>query len=164
MLDPGRSGGGVFDLLIHDVDFCLHLFGKPETLLATGYEDLAAGIDCLHVQFFYPHGVVTVEGGWFNPQSYPFSAEYMVALDGGAIEYHSGDPAPVAYERDASRRELAASGADGYAAEIQYFVECCRARCAPELCPPVESAEAVKVMRLILEARRRKGARMVCKI
>jgi predicted dehydrogenase len=164
MLDPARSGGGVFDLLIHDVDFRLHLFGRPETLLATGYEDLAAGIDWHHVQLSYPQGVVTVEGGWFNPRSYPFSAEYAVALDGGVVEYDSGDPAPVAYKREGGRRELAPSGADGYAAEIQYFVECCRARCAPELCPPVESAEAVKVMRLILEARRRKGARMVCKI
>ena len=163
MMDPSRSGGGVFDLLIHDVDFCLHLFGKPETMLATGYADLAAGIDCLHVQLFYPHGVVTVEGGWFNPRSYPFSAEYTVALDGGVVEYHSGDAAPLAYERDGARRELAPSGADGYAAEIQYFVECCRARRAPELCPPAESADAVKVMRLVLEARKRKGARMVCK-
>ena len=162
-MDPSRSGGGAFDLLIHDVDFCLHLFGKPETVLATGYEDLASGIDCMHVQFFYPHGVVTVEGGWFNPQSYPFSAEYMVALDGGLVEYHSGDPAPVAYERDGGRRELAPSGVDGYAAEIGYFVECCRACRAPALCLPAESSDAVKVMRLVLEARKRKGTRMVCK-
>lgn len=163
MMDPSRSGGGVFDLLIHDVDFCLHLFGKPETMLATGYEDLASGIDCIHVQFFYPHGVVTIEGGWFNPQAYPFSAEYTVALDGGVVEYNSAAPAPVVYERDGSRRVLEPSGVDGYAAEIEYFVECCRARRGPKLCPPTESADAVKVMCLILEARKRKGAKMVCK-
>src|SRR5579862_142242 len=29
LANPGQSGGGVFDLLIHDVDFCVHLFGAP---------------------------------------------------------------------------------------------------------------------------------------
>ena len=28
--DPAKSGGGVFDLLIHDVDMCVHLFGSPK--------------------------------------------------------------------------------------------------------------------------------------
>src|SRR4051794_22896473 len=28
--DPAKSGGGAFDLLIHDVDICLHLFGRPK--------------------------------------------------------------------------------------------------------------------------------------
>ena len=36
-----QSGGGVFDLLIHDVDFCVHAFGLPEAVSAIGYEDIA---------------------------------------------------------------------------------------------------------------------------
>ena len=28
--DSDKSGGGVFDLLIHDVDFALMLFGMPD--------------------------------------------------------------------------------------------------------------------------------------
>ena len=163
LMDPDKSGGGVFDLLIHDIDFCLQLLGKPETLLATGYEDLAAGIDCIDAQLFYPHGVVTIAGGWHSSGAYPFSAEYTVVMDGGVVEYGPGTPAPMVYHRAGSRRPLALSGGDGYAAEIEYFVECCRARRKPELCPPSESAEAVKVMRLILEARKRNGVRLVCK-
>ena len=34
--DPARSGGGVFDLLIHDADIVLHLFGPPLEISATG--------------------------------------------------------------------------------------------------------------------------------
>src|SRR5208282_1781726 len=37
--DKSRSGGGAFDLLIHDVDMALRLFGAPSAISATGYED-----------------------------------------------------------------------------------------------------------------------------
>ena len=80
LTDPAQSGGGIFDLLIHDVDYCLHLFGRPEALLAAGYEDLASGIDCVDAQLFYPHGVVAVSGGWHNRGAYPFSAEYTPSI------------------------------------------------------------------------------------
>src|SRR2546422_951259 len=48
------SGGGVFDLLIHDVDYCVHLFGVPAAVSATGHEDMPRGIDCICRQFHYP--------------------------------------------------------------------------------------------------------------
>src|SRR5579883_241127 len=46
--DPARSGGGVFDLLIHDLDYCISLWGVPDSVRATGYEDLPRGIDVIH--------------------------------------------------------------------------------------------------------------------
>jgi predicted dehydrogenase len=164
LMDPAQSGGGVFDLLIHDADFCLHLLGKPEALLATGFENLAAGIDCVEAQLFYPQGVATIAGGWHHPKAYPFSAEYTVVADGGTVEHNAATPAPTVYGRDGKSRALPLSGRDGYAAEIEYFVECCRAGRAPELCPAVESAAAVKLMRLIMEARGGNGEKVECKI
>src|SRR5689334_11573991 len=82
-----KSGGGVFDLLIHDVDMCLHLFGLPAALTATGYENLPAGIDCISAQFFYASGLtVQVTGGWHHLSEYPFSAEFTVSLDRATLE------------------------------------------------------------------------------
>jgi predicted dehydrogenase len=164
LMDPAQSGGGVFDLLIHDVDFCLHLFGKPEAVLATGHEQLASGIDCVNAQLFYPHGVATIAGGWHHPKAYPFSAGYTVVMDGGTVEYGPAAPAPVLYGKDGASRALPLADGDGYAAEIEYFVECCRARRKAGLCPPRESVEAVKMMRVILEARHRNGEKILCGI
>src|SRR5215472_10544816 len=45
--DKARSGGGAFDLLIHDVDMCLSLFGRPRAVAANGFGDWVVG------QFFY---------------------------------------------------------------------------------------------------------------
>src|SRR5580698_2817850 len=51
--DETRSGGGAFDLLIHDVDMALRLFGPPSGISATGYEDDSAGVDVISTRFFY---------------------------------------------------------------------------------------------------------------
>ena len=51
---------------------------------------------------------------------------------------------------------------DGYAAEIEYFVECCRQGQSPSLCPPAESAAAVELMLALLAARERNGEKTSC--
>ena len=163
--DTARSGGGVFDLLIHDVDMCLHLFGKPQAVSATWYMDAGRGIDTLQTELFYGHGtVVTVTGGWQHTGAFPFSMEYSVTLDGGTVEYSSAGRAPTLYGGDGSEQVLPLTAGDGYVGEIAYFVECCSAGKAPERCPPRESAEAVKLMLLMLEARSKNGEKMICQL
>ena len=163
--DPTLSGGGVFDLLIHDVDICLHLFGKPESVVASGYLDAARGIDCIDALLCYPHGgVVSITGGWHHPGAYPFCMEYTVTLEGGTVEYSSHGRPPVAYTPDGAETPLDGGARDGYTAEIGYFAECCRTGHDPELCPPRESAGAVKLMMLLLESRNRNGRKMLCRI
>lgn len=161
--DAGKSGGGVFDLLIHDVDICLHLFGRPDEMTATGYEDLPNGVDVLNAQLFYSHGgVVVVTGGWHHPGRYPFSMEYTVTADGGTAEYSSTGSTPTFYSGAGTAEPLRLGDRDGYAAEIEYFVECCRTGRRPALCPPEESADAVRLTRLLLEARNLNGERISC--
>ena len=162
MKDPSRSGGGVLDLLIHDVDMCLHLFGAPDAVSACGYQDIARGIDVIDARFFFGNGVVaTVSGGW-HPGTFPFAMEYSVVADGGAIEYSSTGTAPTMYGK-VGTRVLAMDEADGYAAEIEYFANCCENGVAPERCTPEESAEAVRFARLTGEARKVNGERVSCK-
>jgi predicted dehydrogenase len=158
--DPARSGGGLFDLLIHDMDACLHTFGAPEAVSATGWKDL------LTAQLFYRDGVViAITGGWF-PGPLPFSAGYTMAFEGGTVELAAGEVTVWARSGDAAGGilEKARRSADGYAAEIAYFAECANAGKRPERCPPRESADAVKGMLLLLEARKRNGEKIAWKL
>jgi predicted dehydrogenase len=166
LLDPARSGGGAFDLLIHDADICLHIFGKPESVSATGYEDRAAGIDFIDARLFYADGLLaTITGGWHHPEAFPFSMEYTVTFDGGTINFTSNGPPATLYGRDGKERVIdVPRDRDAYAAELGHFVDACRSGRTPELCPPRESADAVKLMRLMLEARERKGEKIACRI
>jgi len=102
LADPAQSGGGAFDLLIHDVDFCLHLFGKPKSVAAAGYS-----ADWIAAHLLYADGaVVAIEGGWRQMGDYPFAMEYSVTLENATIEYSSHGRPPIVYT--ASRTGLLA--------------------------------------------------------
>jgi predicted dehydrogenase len=163
LTDPKQSGGGVFDLLIHDVDMCLYVFGMPEAISATGHEAPASGMDVITATLYYASGrTAVITGGWHHPKSFPFSMEYTVVADGGTIEYASSGSGPVFYGADGEREALKLEETDGYRAEIEYFLDCARRGVKPELCPPEDSARAVAVTRLMLEARTRNGEKIGC--
>jgi len=164
LADKNASGGGIFDLLIHDVDMCLHVFGAPQAVSATGCEDLARGVDVITAQFHYPEMSVLLSGGWHHPKSFPFSMEYTIICNGGTIEYNSAGPPPALHAADGAKTDLDAGGKDGYLAEIEYFVECCLRGKQPDYCPPAESAAAVKLASLMIEARERQGEKVACRL
>lgn len=160
--DSEKSGGGAFDLLIHDVDMCLHLFGKPKAVCASGYCHPGLGIDCMDGQLFYDDGIAQITGGWHNAGAFPFSMEYSVTLDGGTVEYSSLGRPPAVFGAKGGSQPLDLKPRDGYAAEMEYFADCCDTGRTPDRCPAADSADAVKLMRLLLESRNRKGAKMIC--
>lgn len=165
MADKKVSGGGVFDLLIHDIDFCLHMFGKPESVSAVGYEDLPRGIDWITAELRYPSiGGVVISGGWHHPKAFPFSMEFTVVTDGGTLEYHSSSTPLTLYRADGEQEALAVPEKDSYQAEIEYFIDCCAKGKQPDFCPPRESADSVKLALLILEAREKKGEKIACRL
>jgi predicted dehydrogenase len=167
--DPARSGGGVFDLLIHDADYCISLWGLPARVRATGYEDMASGIDVIHAELIYPGmGPVILTGGWHHPKSYPFSMEFTVVAENSTFEWSSvaGDFRQYSRDGSASRQELASD--DPFAAELAYFTECVREGKKPDFCPPAQSAQAVALMRFLLSSRGRpreeiQGKEIECK-
>jgi predicted dehydrogenase len=155
--DPARSGGGIFDLLIHDVDMCLHLFGPPCAVAATGSgETIDASLS------YHEGPAVAITGGWEPAASYPFRMEYRVSGDAGVIEYSSNGRPPTRYTTEEQPLPLPAR--DGYAAEIDYFIACCESGNPPVLCPPRESAQAVDLMRLLLASRDRHGETIPCNL
>src|SRR3954451_3263087 len=161
--DPAKSGGGVFDLLIHDADICLHLFGKPESVSAIGYESLKDGIDIIGARLHYTNDLtIELAGGWHHPKSFPFTMEYTVVMDEGTIDFRHETRPPTLYTRSGDEAAITLGTRDGYAAEIEYFVQCCQTRQPPTLCPPAESAQAVGLTKLLLQSRRENGIKIAC--
>ncbi len=161
--DPRRSGGGVFDLLIHDVDFCVSVWGMPDRVAARGYEDLPRGIDVISADLFYPDaGPIVVAGGWQHPKSYPFSMEFSVVTDPMTIEWRSGDDALRLYRANGESESGVLFEADPFERELSYFADCALSGAPPDLCPPGQSAQAVELMLKILESRARGGEALSC--
>lgn len=135
--DVARSGGGPFDLLIHDVDIALHLFGEPCAIASTGRGGM------LSARLFYADFCAEITGGWYRPGG-PFWMEYTVETESATLDFDSRAAEPF----------------DGYAAEIAYFAQCVRESKPPARCLPRESARAVRLMLALMAARERNGEKI----
>jgi predicted dehydrogenase len=157
LADPKRSGGGVFDLLIHDVDMALHLFGQPDAISATGF------LDSISARFFYRDGmIVEISGGWLH-DGFPFAMEFTLQTDRMTLDYHSGSGKVIRSAAGLPPEEITLASADGYESEIAYFAECVRTGQPPARSRPEESAAAVRVTLGMLAAQARNGEKVAWK-
>lgn len=134
--DPARSGGGVFDLLIHDVDYCISLWGVPHSVRASGYEDLPRGIDVIHGELHYPNlGPVEITGGWHHPKSYPFSMQFTVVTDAATMDWNMGEPDLRVYRADGEPEPRKLGEYDPLRARTRIFRALRTCRSAPGFLP-----------------------------
>jgi predicted dehydrogenase len=146
-----RSGGAILDLLSHDLDQVLSLFGPPRSAYATS----TGPIDTMHARLNYESGlVVEVEGGWL-PTGVPFSAGFEIQTNDSLLTYR--DDALILSHGD-ENKSIEIPKHDPYFDEIAYFIDCCRRNAAPTLCLPEESAQAVELS-LQLRASRDAGGK-----
>jgi predicted dehydrogenase len=159
MHEKSRSGGGAFDLLIHDFDYCRHLFGKPAAVRATGVEEMDKGIDTVEARLDYGADgpLVTIAGGWRHPKAYPFSMEFTIVCEGGTLDFRSGLRELTLYKADGTSEEPAKPATDGFVAQLTAFAEACAKGEAPAACKPEESAESVRMALAMGESRDRGG-------
>jgi predicted dehydrogenase len=161
--DKSQSGGGVFDLLIHDIDMALYLFGAPQSLSATGFEALERQVDVITAELFYEGFTATITGGWYH-EGFPFSMEFTVTAENGTVDYHLRDAKPTLYQSAAPPAPVEAGDADGYRAEIKYFLDCAKSGAPPARCAPQDSRRAVALANLLLASRAQQGKVLECRI
>lgn len=152
--DDARSGGAILDLLCHDLDIALSIFGPPDRVSAVSQ----GPVDTVRAALHYPGElVVQVEGGWFSPET-PFSASFMIAKENETFSFAEG----VLRRRTSGGADevIEIPEHDPYSDQIRYFVDCCQKNAAPELCLPQESAAAVRLANLVKTSRDSNGKEM----
>jgi len=155
LTDPARSGGGIFDLLIHDVDFAIWLFGEPTSVTSAQSHGLLAAT------FHYASsGPVVIEGGWHAQGPYPFSMSFTIAGEKGTLEFSSARcPLTLSRAGAAAPEAVSVPEYDGFEQELRYFANCVASNRQPDWCPPRESAMAVKVALGMLKTEAGQGAK-----
>lgn len=89
LLDVNKSGGAAQDLHIHDLDYALFLFGKPEKMYSVKNR-LGEENSYINTLLSYSDKVVTIEGTWDLPATYPFEASYRVVFEKAVLEFANG--------------------------------------------------------------------------
>jgi predicted dehydrogenase len=155
-LDPTRSGGALYDLHIHDVDYVHSLLGLPDRVQATARVTGATGaLDLVHALYDYDDGPqVHLVGGWSVAQI-PFQAQYEAWFERGVVRYDGrGKPTLTVYDDLQQSRGSPAEfePGDAYYNEIAYFVDCVEKGCAPDRCPACSARDSLALVEREIEA------------
>lgn len=148
ILDPKLSGGAIMDFHIHDVDYALHLLGRPAAVTAQGTTGTNGSIDRVHSTWHYePVRVVQIEGYWDMQTGFGFNMGFTAVFEQAAIVWDMRTGVPLTAYRNGQEPETPEMpvGGDGYFGEIDYFLSCIEHRNAPTLCTPKESRDAVAI-------------------
>ena len=81
------SGGALFDLLLHDIDylrFCLGEIPEPDAVWRSG----ADGVSMISARFRYPDVCASVEGGFVLPPTVPFQRSFSAVFENGVLDSH----------------------------------------------------------------------------
>ena len=152
MMDEKRSGFVPYDLHIHDIDFMVYAFGKPN--MATSYRSKRPEQDYINAVYEFDGFFITSEASWYA-SPYPFSAKFRFQFENAVIA-NEGQGLKI-YERGGGVLDLneAATGdtgeinlpkSDAYANEIIYFTECVKNNIEPDRVKPDELEAVIDIL------------------
>jgi predicted dehydrogenase len=144
--DFGSSGGALFDLAVHDIDFVQWVLGKPDSIKATLLPGKLSARDYVCAQWQYRSGPdVKIEGGTRFKPHFPFEAGFIADFERASIRY-SSHVEHITIATDAGTMQVPAGDAmEGYANEMAYFIECLELKIQPEKCLPESSLQSIRM-------------------
>jgi predicted dehydrogenase len=142
------SGGGLFDLVIHDIDFASYILGLPSEIKCDYLPGELSEYDYINALWSYKDRniQVKIEGGLIFHCKFPFQAGYLARFEKASILYTSlkGDIIQIA--DDDNMKEVAAGDAGaGYYNEIDYFSQCLKNNTQPAECMPDSSLKTIQL-------------------
>lgn len=159
---PEISGGGLYDMNIHDIDFLYSLFGMPSRVYATGWKSMTGCWNHIITNMTWPNGTQAVcEISLEMTGNFPFSIEFRGTGDKGTLMYNleaghnikDGDRGSnfTWFPADQTEVEtLVSEQKDMFAAEISEFVEAVRNKSEV----PVTPAQSRQVLEIILATKK----------
>lgn len=142
------SGGALFDLVIHDIDFANYLFGKPSEIKSSCLPGEYTGHDYVSAMWSYKKSRlnVKIEGGFTFHSNFPFQASYMAQFEKASILFTTlrGDTIQIADGINLTEVP-AGDSSEGYFNEIDYFTRCIRNNRQAEECTPESSLQAIQL-------------------
>jgi predicted dehydrogenase len=142
------SGGALFDLVIHDIDYANFLFGEPDDIECRCLAGTLSKHDYVSAMWNYKHKniQVRIEGGNRFHKNLPFQAGYMAYFEKASILYTSFKGDVIQIADDQNIKEIPAGDpVSGYYNEIAYFADCIENNRKPVQCMPFSSLQSIKL-------------------
>ena len=161
LLDNNRSGGALFDLHIHDVDYLLYLIGKkPLSLYSRGTFSQEEGYTHVFTTYNFPDGITAfAEGAWDMTSNFPFEMKFIAQFEKAVVDFDStSNPTLTVCYADGridrpqmERKTSQVSGGNisdlgGYFFELNYFIDHVVANKEFQVITPEDAVESLSVV------------------
>ncbi|WP_346861666.1 Gfo/Idh/MocA family oxidoreductase [uncultured Draconibacterium sp.] len=147
--DFGSSGGALFDLVIHDIDFAAFVLGEtPEKVESTVLPGKLSEHDYINAIWTYPgkNIKVKIEGGNIFHANFPFQAGYQAVFEKATVSFSTDDSESIYIDNDTERVSINANDlGDGYFNEIALFAESIHSGVLTEKYSPESALETIKL-------------------
>jgi predicted dehydrogenase len=143
-----NSGGALFDLAIHDMDFCNYVLGSPTTVSCNYLPGELSRHDYISAWWTYKDKniEVKIESGNIFHAKFPFQAGFTAYFEEATVLYTSQQPNIIRIADYTHLREVDAGNVSaGYCNEIDYFAECMETGNYPAVCSPVSSLQSIQL-------------------
>ncbi|MEI6100797.1 MAG: Gfo/Idh/MocA family oxidoreductase [Eubacteriales bacterium] len=157
--DPQKSGGGLFDLHLHDIDYLVYLLGAVKTVYAVGWKNDTGCWNHVMTSLTFTNGASAVaEGAYEMTEKYPFTmslrivgetktADYKLIAGFNLEDVGSSIREAMLYQNGSDPEKIQADTTiDAYQAELEYFADCVATDKQPEVVLPESSREVLQVM------------------
>ncbi len=141
----GSSGGALFDLLIHDIDYLNFVFGKPDKIKSKYLPGKLSEHDYISAWWEYQDFMVKVEGGNTFHSNFPFQAGFMAEFDKASVLYSTNDPDFIQVSNHSEIKRIKLDEEDGFYNEIDYFKKCLMTNSKPDDCSPESALESIEL-------------------
>ena len=162
--NPKKSGGGIFEFHIHDVDFLCYLFGDIKEVYANGSKDENESWDFINSSIKFKNGISASAQGIFGiTDNYPFTANIKVIGDKATAEYSLS--AGVNLDSDGKQSNsliLYRKGKepiienikskDAYELELEYFIDCVKNNKKPEIVSLDSIKRTIKTINCLIKS------------
>ena len=147
-LNFGSSGGALFDLVMHDIDFVQSVLGFPDSIRSEILPGKLSHHD--YVSTFWKYNgkdsVIKIEGGLIFHSTFPFHAGFSAQFEKASILYSTFRPDFISISTNHEINQISAGDAnDGFTAEVEYFAACMEDDVKPLLCTPESALQTIRI-------------------
>lgn len=140
--EVSRSGGALMDLHIHDLDFVLHMLGKPDSISARGVVVKSGGVDDLNAAINYKNGpIVDAESSWARGG---WQCGMAAIFENATVET-DGDKVTI-YQMDKQLKTITPKNNNMYFNEIAYFAKCVKTNTRPQIASIESTRETIRII------------------
>lgn len=150
MRDESLSGLVPFDLHIHDVDFMIYAFGKPNATHT--YRSKQADQDYIHAVYEYDGFHIQADAAWYA-SPYPFRARFrfqfedaVIANEGEGLTIYERNGTVITATEANNDPVIAVPKSDAYADELAYFAACVQNNTPVDIIQPTELETVLDIL------------------